>query len=458
MAWRDDVLSSDPFLYYEFEETSGTTAFDSGPHGYNGIIDAGVVLNQTGAHGQAFDFSAGTSSVSAPFPGVVLPTAAIFIECWAKQVTNAGNPRLWEADPSIVNPSFGIVTNTFIWLMLKSTGAGSTSLTWNHAGEPTDGAFHLYQFEFNGTDIAIWFDGVKKASTPLLGTNILDWAGYGITVGNRTPSVNSGDSWQGIIDDFAVYERKIPQEAFWGIELTHVTSPPQITFVGVTESHAAQAGSTTRVISAIATTEAGDLLIAAISNGAPATEADPITAPAGWTRIRRDVSITAPRLVSQLWYKIATGPSDGGGTWTFGTAGSADIVIMDIVAYRTTGTPWTLGNTGANITEDFVSGAGNTENIVAPSVTASGAFQQLLFTNFVSFDVGGANASTLALPGSVTQRYNNNVNSDQEGNGEDRTVAASTASGTRTAVLTIVGAARTTEQIGQAVIFGSDSR
>jgi hypothetical protein len=465
VTWRDDVLASSPVVYYEFEETSGVVADDSGPNGYDGTISAAVLVNQTGAHGKGFDFTSGASSVSVTAPPYVWPTAQLMIECWAKQASNAGNPRLWEADPSIVNPAFGIVTNTFIWLSLKSTGAGNTSLTWNHAGEPTDGAFHLYQFVFDGTDIQIWFDGVFKAGTPLLGSTTLDWAGYGLTVGNRTPNVDSGDSWHGVIDDFAVYPSSIKAPAragYWGIELSHVTSPPALTFVGSTDSHGVSTGAKTRVFGTgpIAGLQTGDLLIAAISNGAIANEVDPITAPdAGWTRIRRDLSVTNTRLSTQLWYKIATGPSDGGGTWTFGTvAGCAEIVVMDIVAYRTTGSAWTLGNHGANVTEVTISGAGNTGDIVAPSVTASGAFGHLLFCNFVTWTGGTALFTTLTLPGSLTQRYNQATNATQEANGDDRTVAASAPSGTRTAVVTIIGIGSSTDQIGQSVIFGSDSQ
>jgi hypothetical protein len=223
MAWRDDVLANSPLLYYEFEETTGSTAFDSGPNGYDGAIDASVLLNQTGAHGQAFDFTSGTSSVLADNPPVVLPTASLLIECWAQTSGYpGGNPRLWEADPSIVNPAFGIVRDDFVWLSLKSTTAGNTSLTWTHAGEPIDGSFHLYQFEFDGTDIVIWFDGVEKARTALLGSTTLDWAGYGMTVGNRRPSVDSGDSFHGVIDDFAIYPIPLADkvaavgDGFWG--------------------------------------------------------------------------------------------------------------------------------------------------------------------------------------------------------------------------------------------------
>jgi hypothetical protein len=233
-----------------------------------------------------------------------------------------------------------------------------------------------------------------------------------------------------------------------------------ITFVGSIHDEGIALGATTRNFGGgnIAATVAGDLLIAAISNGAPANEVDPITPPdAGWHRVRRDITTDA-FLVAQLWYKIATGPNDGGGIWTFGTiAGCAETVAMDTVAYHTTGGPWALGNTGANITEDFVAGAGNTENIVAPSVTADARVGQLVLCNFVSTDIGGSLSSTLALPGSLTQRYNDHTNSTQEGNGDDFTIGPSSPSGARTAVLTIVGAARTTDQIGQSVIFGTDT-
>ena len=232
-----------------------------------------------------------------------------------------------------------------------------------------------------------------------------------------------------------------------------------ISFVGVTSAQGAGTGTTTRFLSPIVPTLAGDLLVAFIANNAPGAETNPLGAPdVGWTRIRRDLSITGGTS-AQLWYKIATGASDGGGTWTFGAPSSADVVVMDVLAYRTTEQPWALGNHDVLRTQQFVANSPNTENVVAPSVLADTRATQLLMCNFVSDDEGGGvgQSGTFALPGSLAQRYNTFTNHVSESNGEDVTVAPSAASGARTAVFSLIGPGRTTDQIGQSVIFGTDT-
>ena len=47
-AYQDEVLADNPVAYYRFEETSGTTAFDTA-NSNDGSYVNGVLLNQPGA-------------------------------------------------------------------------------------------------------------------------------------------------------------------------------------------------------------------------------------------------------------------------------------------------------------------------------------------------------------------------------------------------------------------------
>src|SRR3979490_2221578 len=48
-AYQDEVLADNPVAYYRFEETSGTTAFDTTANSNDGTYTNGVLINQSGA-------------------------------------------------------------------------------------------------------------------------------------------------------------------------------------------------------------------------------------------------------------------------------------------------------------------------------------------------------------------------------------------------------------------------
>lgn len=59
-GYRDEVLADQPFLYYEFEETSGETAVDSSGNGFDGtyvtLLEDGFMLGAEGPNGGAVFF------------------------------------------------------------------------------------------------------------------------------------------------------------------------------------------------------------------------------------------------------------------------------------------------------------------------------------------------------------------------------------------------------------------
>lgn len=89
IAYRNAVLGKNPVAYYEFDETSGTTAIDSSGNGHDGIYTGSLGLGVTsgGANlGTAVDFTGGH---------VTIPTLGTFsqstFETWIQlDVVNSG--------------------------------------------------------------------------------------------------------------------------------------------------------------------------------------------------------------------------------------------------------------------------------------------------------------------------------------------------------------------------------
>lgn len=222
MAWRDDVLANNPVFYYEFEETTGSVAVDSSVNGNDGTIGADTLLNQTGAFGQAFDFTRTSDPdniwVEGPTTSL-LPTSLFLVECWAKQTSAPGDPRLWETNPGVSAEVAALVDSTRVRLAFGA--GGPNDFSWNHGGLPTDGDFHLYQFTYDGTDLAIIVDDVMRASQAFVG-GTPSWGSGNFVIGTKRAdnSPATTDNFKGIIDEVAVYQVAVKQasagDGYWG--------------------------------------------------------------------------------------------------------------------------------------------------------------------------------------------------------------------------------------------------
>src|SRR5262249_53557695 len=89
------ILADGPLGYWRLDETSGTTAFDSSPNGYNGTFFGNVTLGVAGAllpddHDSAARFGGGGAQADVPFhPEFNLPNG-FTIEAWAKPEATSG--------------------------------------------------------------------------------------------------------------------------------------------------------------------------------------------------------------------------------------------------------------------------------------------------------------------------------------------------------------------------------
>jgi len=213
----------------------------------------------------------------------------------------------------------------------------------------------------------------------------------------------------------------------WSFTTADQPPPP----AGIAFRAASSANNTTAtslVIPAPGGIASGDVLLAVVTaRGGPT-----ITAPAGWTLVRSDISGSTVRQL--VFVKTAGGAEPASYTFTLSSAQSA---AGGIVAYS--------GVDGSNPI-DAAGGQANASStsISAPSITTTGTDRML-----VGF-FGTAALTTVSPPGGMTERFDQTVPSTNTYKvtveGSDAAVAAAGATGGRTAL-----AANAAANIGQLI-------
>ena len=211
-AYRNAVLADRPIIYYEFEETSGTTAINNGTLGasHNGTITGSVTLDQTSfdESGTAYDFGGGHVQAAA-FPSLTEWTVEAWINWDAAKTSSShifGNDQAgWNDDVlfGIGSENGGVgVPASHVGIIQQGAPDGprdfvETPLThseWHHvvaSGSTIAGELKLY------------VDGV------LIGTDSSPANGLTLNgaVGVYVGTDGSYDrAFDGLIDEFALYD------------------------------------------------------------------------------------------------------------------------------------------------------------------------------------------------------------------------------------------------------------
>ena len=166
-AYPDEVLADNPVAYYRFEETSGTTAFDTTANSNDGTYTNGVLINQSGAAslGKAARFDGIDDYVSTARTVSTSFTLELWINTTASSFTGTqafeGNGLLWS--------DVGGAANDFAMAMLNSglsffTGNPDTTVT--SATIINDGRWHhLVATRTQGGNVEIFVDGTSRGTT-----------------------------------------------------------------------------------------------------------------------------------------------------------------------------------------------------------------------------------------------------------------------------------------------------
>ena len=201
-AYQDEVLADNPVAYYRFEETSGTTAFDTTANSNDGTYTNGVLINQSGAAslGKAARFDGVNDCVSTPRTVSTSFTLELWINTTASSLTGTqayeGNGLLWS--------DVGGAANDFAMAMLNSglsffTGNPDTTVT--SATIINDGRWHhMVATRTQGGNVEIFVDGISRGTTTT-NNNPLD-GNPSIMIGGN---VLDSRYFPGLIDEVAYY-------------------------------------------------------------------------------------------------------------------------------------------------------------------------------------------------------------------------------------------------------------
>jgi len=200
-AYQDEVLADNPVAYYRFEETSGTTAFDTA-NSNDGSYVNGVLLNQPGAPalGKAASFDGIDDYVSTPRTVSTDFTLEAWVKTTAPSLTGSqsyeGNGLLWS--------DVGGAANDFAMAMLNnglSFFTGNPDVTVTSAAAINDGVWHhLVATRTQGGSVEIFIDGVSQGTTTT-NNNPLN-GNPSIMIGGN---VLDGRYFAGLIDEVAYY-------------------------------------------------------------------------------------------------------------------------------------------------------------------------------------------------------------------------------------------------------------
>lgn len=95
-AYSTTVLADSPIRYYRLDQTSGTSAIDSGSQGQNGTYTGGFTLNQTSLLRSDADtcvkLNGTTGYISIPITSLPSGAASWSIECWVNLSSLSGTP------------------------------------------------------------------------------------------------------------------------------------------------------------------------------------------------------------------------------------------------------------------------------------------------------------------------------------------------------------------------------
>jgi hypothetical protein len=234
-AYRNTVLADNPIIYYQFDETSGTTAINSGTLGasHNGAIVSSVTLNQPTFlnGGTSYDFGGGRVTAAA-FSTLTEWTVEAWIN-WDSAKTSQshifGNDQGGWNDDVL----FGIGTETGgLGVPANNVGLiqqgapGSTRdfvkdplshSEWRHVvatGSTTDGELKLY------------VDGVLVDTDSSL-ANGMTMNGHQFAVGAARFVADAGTRpFDGLIDEFALYGTVLDATTISTHYKAGITPPP----------------------------------------------------------------------------------------------------------------------------------------------------------------------------------------------------------------------------------------
>lgn len=196
-----DAMFAGATLYWQLDETSGTTAADETAGGYDGTIGGSVALNQTGlaGTGTSFGFSASGEDVYKSGEAAFDLGDEWTVVLWISPTTAASERNFFKIRTSQDKITLRMNSSDQVEAKVRdASGAEQGPLT---SSALTSGTAYSVILTHDGTTVRLYIDGVAVESLSVTGSS---WSG-----GN--PNVRAGDSNCGDVDEVAFYKRTFTQ-------------------------------------------------------------------------------------------------------------------------------------------------------------------------------------------------------------------------------------------------------
>jgi hypothetical protein len=202
------LITSGLVGYWPLNETSGTTAGDFSGNNYNGTSTGGVLVNQTGKIGKAYEFDGADDSVGTSPTGSVSATSSVTISAWVK----ADGGEFARVVQTVVNTNdteLALEYNRSNHEWSMSVGkAGITSVYAADTSSATPGEWYYVVGTFDGSNMKLFVNGVYKSVTAVNETILTaSPVNRGWSFGSMR--FNGGDIYlfSGSVDEVAIWNR-----------------------------------------------------------------------------------------------------------------------------------------------------------------------------------------------------------------------------------------------------------
>ncbi|MDB6109038.1 MAG: type sorting protein [Pedosphaera sp.] len=199
--------------YWKLDEGSGiTTADASGNNNAGALINGPTWLTPGKVGPAALQFNAASLQlVSVPDAVSLDPTNGLTITAWVNAANWSGNRRVLQKGDG--DNQYRLLAEGGVF-KFDLSGVGSLTTTL-----PAVGTYVHVAGTWNGTTMAIYYNGVLKASLAAAGTNRTTTDT--LAIGAKNGSGTAGDYFQGTLDDVRVYNRGLSAS-----EISVVMAPP----------------------------------------------------------------------------------------------------------------------------------------------------------------------------------------------------------------------------------------
>ena len=195
-------------LQYNFEDNTGTNATDSTPNHNDGTLTSSVVWSASGRNGNAVSFAGADSSVAMP-TGLLAGSHALTISAWVQLTASAAENRLFYFGTGSTHLTLALndsASPAGISLRYQGPTGGELVLT-SPTQLPTTGVWKHVAVTLSSAGAAMYIDGKIVAQDNTLA---IDPSALGATTTNLVGSSPTAQVFQGLIDEFYVYNYVLP--------------------------------------------------------------------------------------------------------------------------------------------------------------------------------------------------------------------------------------------------------